>query len=286
MSAPHSTLPACSTLVLSEWRGTHGRSLRPLQTRASTTGWSSDVTRRAPRTFHLANSSRSLLLQSRRPAAPFVVTVHDVVPRTRALLPVYRVLAYPQVTLLAAAVDRPLRLGGRHAAPPRGTAATARGAASSRSATRPCASGPTPDGHSDGPTTASSPSSRVRFAGSSSSREALAAVEGLPDWRIALAGRVADRRARAPGRTARRASFSPIPTTWTTGGRSSRPTAFSACDPAPSARPTGRCWTPSAQVVRSSPRRPARFRRSPARRATYCDRRGARDPGGPRRADR
>ena len=56
-----------------------------------------------PAHVHLANSSRSLLRQSRLSQEPFVVTVHDVVPRTRALLPVYRALAYPQVTLLAAA---------------------------------------------------------------------------------------------------------------------------------------------------------------------------------------
>ena len=56
-----------------------------------------------PAHVHLANSSRSLLRQSRRPRAAFVVTVHDVVPRTRALAPAYRALAYPQVTRLAAA---------------------------------------------------------------------------------------------------------------------------------------------------------------------------------------
>lgn len=56
-----------------------------------------------PAHVHLANSSRSLLRQSRRPGAPFVVTVHDVLPRTRALRPLYHALAYPQVTRLAAA---------------------------------------------------------------------------------------------------------------------------------------------------------------------------------------
>ncbi len=53
--------------------------------------------------FHLANSSRALLA-GLRPGLGFVVTVHDVVPRTRALLPLYRALAYPRLARSAAVV--------------------------------------------------------------------------------------------------------------------------------------------------------------------------------------
>jgi glycosyltransferase involved in cell wall biosynthesis len=48
--------------------------------------------------FHLANSSRALVYAASVGRRPFLVTVHDVVPRTRALLPLYRLLAYPRVT--------------------------------------------------------------------------------------------------------------------------------------------------------------------------------------------
>jgi hypothetical protein len=54
--------------------------------------------------FHLANSSRALLRRGPRHGAPFVVTVHDVVPRTRALFPLYRALVYPQLSHQAGAV--------------------------------------------------------------------------------------------------------------------------------------------------------------------------------------
>jgi D-inositol-3-phosphate glycosyltransferase len=54
--------------------------------------------------FHLANSSRALLRRRPRDGAPFVATVHDVVPRTRALLPLYRALVYPQLAHSAGAV--------------------------------------------------------------------------------------------------------------------------------------------------------------------------------------
>jgi glycosyltransferase involved in cell wall biosynthesis len=66
------------------------------------------LARRAPRLerahFHFANSSRELLLDHQRRVAPFVVTVHDVVPRTRALRPAYRVRVYPQLVRGASAV--------------------------------------------------------------------------------------------------------------------------------------------------------------------------------------
>lgn len=53
--------------------------------------------------FHLANSSRRAILEAPR-TGRYVVTVHDVLPRTRALLPIYRSLVYPRVVERAAAV--------------------------------------------------------------------------------------------------------------------------------------------------------------------------------------
>jgi len=141
---------------------------------------------------HLANSSRSLLLQSRRPAAPFVVTVHDVVPRTRALLPVYRLLAYPQVTLLAAAVVVHSAWAAdmlrRHAGQPRRLEVLPHPAPRSPVCER--ADARRTLGWPDDCLVAVVPG-EVR--GVKLITEALAAVEGLPDWRIALAGRAADR---------------------------------------------------------------------------------------------
>ena len=37
--------------------------------------------------LHLGNSSRRVVLQSLRVRRPYVVTVHDVIPRTAALMP-------------------------------------------------------------------------------------------------------------------------------------------------------------------------------------------------------
>src|ERR671936_21962 len=54
--------------------------------------------------FHLANSSRGPLVQAPRCTRLFVLTVHDVVPRMRALMPLYRILAYPRVVRRAAVV--------------------------------------------------------------------------------------------------------------------------------------------------------------------------------------
>ena len=48
-----------------------------------------------PSHFHLGNSSRAFLRQAHTLRSPFAVTVHDVVPRTAALLPLYRCLVYP-----------------------------------------------------------------------------------------------------------------------------------------------------------------------------------------------
>jgi glycosyltransferase involved in cell wall biosynthesis len=53
--------------------------------------------------FHLANSSRRTIPQALR-TKRFVVTLHDVAPRTRALVPLYRSLVYPHVVERAAAV--------------------------------------------------------------------------------------------------------------------------------------------------------------------------------------
>jgi glycosyltransferase involved in cell wall biosynthesis len=54
--------------------------------------------------FHLANSSRRFLAGAHGHPSAFVVTVHDVVPRKRSLLPLYRLLAYPRLARSAAVV--------------------------------------------------------------------------------------------------------------------------------------------------------------------------------------
>jgi len=54
--------------------------------------------------WHLANSSRGSVRQASRHDRPFVVTVHDVVPRTKMLEPVYSRLVYPLVVRRAARV--------------------------------------------------------------------------------------------------------------------------------------------------------------------------------------
>jgi glycosyltransferase involved in cell wall biosynthesis len=145
-----------------------------------------------PAHVHLANSSRSLLRQPRRPQAAFAVTVHDVVPRTRALLPAYRALAYPQVTRRAAAAvvhtawaaDMLVRAAGRprrlevipHPVPPRHVREdrlTARQAL----------------GWPDDRLIAVVPGV---IRGVKLVAEALAAGDGSPGWQIALAGRLAD----------------------------------------------------------------------------------------------
>jgi glycosyltransferase involved in cell wall biosynthesis len=57
-----------------------------------------------PAHFHLANSSRALLVTRTRRRVPFAVTVHDVVPRTRALHPLYRARVHPKLLRDAGAV--------------------------------------------------------------------------------------------------------------------------------------------------------------------------------------
>jgi glycosyltransferase involved in cell wall biosynthesis len=144
--------------------------------------------------FHLGNSSRALLRQWPGRDLPFVVTVHDVVPRSRALLPLYRALAYPQVArragaaivhsafaadLLVREAGRPRRLeviafpAGRPQETDRSEARRALGwPVDSLIAVLPGVIRP------------------VKLA-----REALAAVAHVDGWQLALAGRLADRRA-------------------------------------------------------------------------------------------
>jgi glycosyltransferase involved in cell wall biosynthesis len=142
--------------------------------------------------FHLANSSRSLLRRARRPGAPFVVSVHDVVPRTRALLPLYHTLAYPQVARYAAAVivhstlaaDMLIREAGRpnrlEVLPHPSRRPTETDRVTARRAL----------GWPDDRLIAVLPGviKSVKLVA-----EALAAVDADPGWRIALAGRLADR---------------------------------------------------------------------------------------------
>ena len=54
--------------------------------------------------FHLANSSRALLLERPGRMERAVVTVHDVVPRLRALRPLYRARIYPLLSRRASVV--------------------------------------------------------------------------------------------------------------------------------------------------------------------------------------
>jgi hypothetical protein len=54
--------------------------------------------------WHLANSSRGVLAQAPLARGSFVVTGHDLRPRTRALEPLYRLVAHPLVLRRAAAV--------------------------------------------------------------------------------------------------------------------------------------------------------------------------------------
>lgn len=146
-----------------------------------------------PAHFHLANSSRAFLRRRPRVGAPFVVTVHDVVPRTGALLPLYRALVYPQLARRAAAVivhsafaaDMLVRVSGARPArldliphPARRPRHTDRAAARR-------ALGWPEDSLIAVVPGVIKPAKLVR--------EVLAAAAGMPDWRIALAGRVDDR---------------------------------------------------------------------------------------------
>jgi glycosyltransferase involved in cell wall biosynthesis len=142
--------------------------------------------------FHLANSSRSALMHAPFRSRPFVVTVHDVVPRTAALAPLYRLLAYPGVVGQAAAVivhsafaaDLLVREAGfdpaRLEVIPHGAPRTENG---DRLAARRTLGWP-----EDG-LIAVLPGvlKRAKLVA-----EALAAAADLPAWRLALAGAVTD----------------------------------------------------------------------------------------------
>lgn len=54
--------------------------------------------------FHLGNSSRRVAWQAAREERPFLLTLHDVVPRTRALAPLYRHGVYPFAVARAASL--------------------------------------------------------------------------------------------------------------------------------------------------------------------------------------
>jgi glycosyltransferase involved in cell wall biosynthesis len=146
-----------------------------------------------PAHFHVANSSRALLRQARGLEAPFCATVHDVVPRTPALRPFYRALVYPALARRARAVIVHTTFAAdmlaRHAERPRRLEVIPHPAArprdTDRSAAR-CALGWPED-----ELVAVLPGviKRAKLA-----REAVAAVAHEPGWRLALAGRLADRR--------------------------------------------------------------------------------------------
>ena len=155
-----------------------------------------------PAHFHLANSSRALLVTRTRRRPPFIVTVHDVVPRTRALHALYRARVYPQLVRHAGAVvvhsafaaDLLVRLAGRRPGrlevipfPARRPADTRRDAA--RRAL----------GWPDDELIAVVPGV---LKSAKLVREALAAVSHVPGWRIALAGGFHDRSDKARAHSA------------------------------------------------------------------------------------
>lgn len=132
----------------------------------------------------------------------FVVTVHDVVPRTRALLPLYRALAYPRLARSAAvivhtrfAADMLVRAIGKRPArleviehPARQPRAT------DRSEARRALGWPEDSLIAAIPGVIKS----VKLV-----REALEAVSGAPDWHLALVGRLGDRDVAEAARTTR-----------------------------------------------------------------------------------
>ncbi len=150
------------------------------------------ATRAARAHFHLANSSRAFLVGGSGHTSAFVVTVHDVVPRTRALLPLYRALAYPRLARSAAvivhtsfAADMLLREVGRRPARLEVIQFPAqRPRATDRSEARRVLDWPEDSLIAVVPGVIKS----VKLA-----REALAAVSGIPNWRLALVGRLGDR---------------------------------------------------------------------------------------------
>lgn len=151
--------------------------------------------------FHLANSSRTFLVQAPLHPSPFVVTVHDVVPRTRALLPLYRALAYPRLGRGAAvithsrfAADLLVREAGRR--PERLEVVphpAERPLVTDRSDARLALGWPADTLIATIPGVIK-PAKLVR--------EVLAAAATVPDWRLALAGRLPDRHLAAAARAA------------------------------------------------------------------------------------
>ena len=152
-----------------------------------------EPTAEVPAHFHLANSSRALLTTRTTRREHFIVTVHDVVPRTRALHPLYRAWVYPRVVRHAAAVvvhsafaaDLLVHAAGRSPRrleviphPARRPPETGRDAA--RRAL----------GWPDDELIAVTPGV---LKSAKLVREALSAVAQAPGWRIALAGRFRDR---------------------------------------------------------------------------------------------
>jgi len=64
-----------------------------------------DAPRRGARLhYHLGNSSRKVAWQSQVAGRPYVVSVHDVIPRTAALMPLYRAAVYPLCVRRAARI--------------------------------------------------------------------------------------------------------------------------------------------------------------------------------------
>ena len=158
-----------------------------------------ELDRRGPRDhaahYHLANSSRAFLTDAAIHRAALSVTVHDVLPRTRALLPLYRLLAYPQLVRRPSAVvvhssyaaDLLVRTAGRR---PRRLEVIAHPAPRpqtlDRTAAR-CALGWPRDALIAVLPGVIKPVKLVD--------EAIAAVTTMQGWRLALAGRVCDRAA-------------------------------------------------------------------------------------------
>lgn len=142
--------------------------------------------------FHLANSSRAFLFQAPSRKSGCVVTVHDVVPRTRALVPLYRALVYPSLSRRAVVVvhssfaaDLLTNMAGRRPARLEVIPFPAqRPRVTDRSGARRALGWPEEALIAVVPGVIKS----VKLAG-----EALAAVSSSPDWRLALAGRVVDR---------------------------------------------------------------------------------------------
>jgi glycosyltransferase involved in cell wall biosynthesis len=145
-----------------------------------------------PAHFHLANSSRALLGKSPSRVSAYVVTVHDVVPRTRALAPLYRALAYPRLARCAAVI-----VHSRFAAD-----------MLVRKAARPPARLEVIDFPAQRPRTTNRDGARQALAWPEDSliavlpgvlksaklvREAIAAVSKVPGWRLALVGRLQER---------------------------------------------------------------------------------------------